>query len=464
MKRRRIPLFIGIILTLCGTGLLLFGSAKPVQIIVNGESRTVYTHRSRTADILSHAGIPYKAGDRIRPGLTDRIKAGGRISLDRAVEVTLETETYPEPVQFITNQRFGGNILLDAGLQLFPGDRLYWDELEIRPDFNLAGISSIRLRLERAGTFTLITEDDPGGIVVHGSGKTVNEALRSADIMPDRSLLILPDEETGFIPGMSISVLRLRELTISHGGEQITAVSAGTTVGDALARAGMPLMGSDVSIPAAEERLPDDGYIRIIPAADSFTMNAEIIRRSTEWSPNADLSLDDTRLITEGMDGLRGSITRLHSENGEEILKETSPESVLVSPVSEKREYGTKLSIRTLDTPEGPVEYYRAVKVYATSYSPCRSGVSSCISGTASGMKVQKGVAAVTSGWYNQFGGQTIYVPGYGKAVIGDVGGGIPGRYWIDLAYSDDDFEGWSRETTVYFLTPVPSDMVWVLQ
>ena len=130
----------------------------------------------------------------------------------------------------------------------------------------------------------------------------------------------------------------------------------------------------------------------------------------------------------------------------------------------DRREYGTKVTVRTLDTPDGTIEYYRAVTVYATSYSPCRSGTSSCITGTALGMKVGKGVVAVTSDWYRRFGGQSVYVPGYGKGVIADVGGGIPGRRWIDLAYEDDTFEGWSRETTLYFLTPVPADMVWVLQ
>ena len=44
------------------------------------------------------------------------------------------------------------------------------------------------------------------------------------------------------------------------------------------------------------------------------------------------------------------------------------------------------------------------------------------------------------------------------------VGGGIAGRNWIDLAYGDDDFTAWHQDTTLYFLTPVPADMVWVLQ
>ena len=79
-------------------------------------------------------------------------------------------------------------------------------------------------------------------------------------------------------------------------------------------------------------------------------------------------------------------------------------------------------------------------------------------------MKVGKGVVAVTSDWYKRFGGQSVYIPGYGKAVIADVGGGVPGKNWIDLAYEDDNFVAWHQDTELYFLTPVPADMVWVMQ
>ena len=172
------------------------------------------------------------------------------------------------------------------------------------------------------------------------------------------------------------------------------------TVGEALARGGMPLMGSDVSIPAAGEPLPGDGRILIVPVSDRFTRNAEPVRRETEWTANAELDLDETRLITVGSDGLKGTFTRIRTENGRIVLTETSPEQTLVSPVNDRSEYGTKVTVRTLDTPDGPVEYYRAVTVYATAYSPCRSGTSSCITGTASGRKVAKGIVAVTSAWY----------------------------------------------------------------
>ena len=455
---------LGILLVLCGIVMIFAASGKTVEIVVNGESRSVHTRSSRVYDILKNAGIPYAASDQIRPGLGERVGNGGRISLNRAVSVRLIPGNGMEPLLFRSWQRFPGNILLDAGLRLYPGDRLNWQGTELRPDFNLSGVTDLDLSLERAGVFTLISDRAPQGMTVHGSGETVFDALLSAGISVNNSMMVLPDGDEPFEPGMTVEVLTLKELQVNLKGNIIPVVSAGATVGEALARAGLPLNGSDVSIPAAGERLPDDGRILIVPVSDRFTMQAETVRRETEWTANADLDLDDTRLISEGADGLRGTFTRIRVENGETVLEDTSPEKILAEPVKEKREYGTRITIRTLDTPDGPIEYYRAVNVYATSYSPCRSGTSACITGTSSGRKVEKGVIAVTSAWYNQFGGQTVYVPDYGKGVIADTGGGIPGRRWIDLAYADDNFEGWSRETTLYFLTPVPADMVWVLQ
>jgi 3D (Asp-Asp-Asp) domain-containing protein len=61
--------------------------------------------------------------------------------------------------------------------------------------------------------------------------------------------------------------------------------------------------------------------------------------------------------------------------------------------------------------------------------------------------------------WYLLFGGQPLYIPGYGQATVGDTGGGAPAgnHYWVDLGYSDGDpnIYSWGRWVTVYFLTPV---------
>ncbi len=464
MKKRRSHLPAGILLILIGSLLLFFGSAKRVELVINGERRIIDTRASRVFEVLEKAGVDYRVTDQIRPGLTERVRNGSRISLNRTASISLDDGKGTGTRSYLSHQLFGGNILLDAGVRLYPGDRLFWNDGEIRPDFNLGGVSELNLRLEQANVFLLVTEQDPEGKTAYGAGDTVRDALESAGIKLSGNTRVFPEPDTPFIPGMTVEVLPIHELTVSRDGTLVTVSDAGINVGEALARAGMPLMNSDISIPASGEPLPADGRILIVPVSDIFTMKAETIRGETEWTADDSMDLDDTRLITEGRDGLKGTFRRVRTENRQTVLDETSPETVLVRPLNGKQAYGTKINIRTVNTPDGPVEYYRAINVYATSYSPCRSGTSSCITGTASGRKVEKGIAAVTSAWYKRFAGQSVYIPDYGTAVIADVGGGIAGKNWIDLAYSDDDFVGWSKDTTLYFLTPVPADMVWVLQ
>jgi hypothetical protein len=46
---------------------------------------------------------------------------------------------------------------------------------------------------------------------------------------------------------------------------------------------------------------------------------------------------------------------------------------------------------------------------------------------------------------------------------VADTGGGIPGKYWIDLGYSEEDFVNWHQTVTVYFLNPAPPNVPEVL-
>ena len=111
-----------------------------------------------------------------------------------------------------------------------------------------------------------------------------------------------------------------------------------------------------------------------------------------------------------------------------------------------------------MDTPSGTIQYWRALDMYATSYSPCRSAGEEgrCYPYTSAGHKVEIGVVAVIYDWWLKMAHHTVYIPGYGHAVISDVGGGIPGKHWIDLGYSDDDWVPWSQWVTVYFTLPIP--------
>ena len=122
-KQRRAFLILGVIMILCGIGLLYVSAEKTVQVVINGESRLLKTRSSRVADILRGAGIAYNSSDQIRPGLDQRVSPGQRISLNRAAKIRLDPGNGMAPLDYISHQRFGGNILLDAGLRLYPGDQ-----------------------------------------------------------------------------------------------------------------------------------------------------------------------------------------------------------------------------------------------------------------------------------------------------------------------------------------------------
>ncbi len=81
-----------------------------------------------------------------------------------------------------------------------------------------------------------------------------------------------------------------------------------------------------------------------------------------------------------------------------------------------------------------------------------------CYPYTSLGLPVKQGVVAVIYDWFIPMGNHTVYVPGYGHAIIADVGGGVPGRHWIDLGYTDEDYIPWAQWVTVYFTTPIPPE------
>jgi 3D (Asp-Asp-Asp) domain-containing protein len=156
--------------------------------------------------------------------------------------------------------------------------------------------------------------------------------------------------------------------------------------------------------------------------------------------------------------GVDAARTRIRYENGLEIWRRVEDSWIALEPQPQVMGYGTKIEVKSIDTPQGVLEYWRAAPMYATSYSPCRIFQGRCDSVTASGATLQHGVAAVSLSHYGSMAGSRVYVPGYGIATILDAGGGIPGRSWIDLGYSDENYVSWHEWVTVYFLTPVPPE------
>ena len=116
-----------------------------------------------------------------------------------------------------------------------------------------------------------------------------------------------------------------------------------------------------------------------------------------------------------------------------------------------------------MDTPDGPITYWRKMRVYATSYSPDRSGTPKSAPWygiTRISLPARKGLVGVDPSVIPL--GTHLYVPGYGMAMAADTGNGLFGK-WLDLGYSDHDFELWYWWIDVYVLDPPSSNVRWVL-
>ena len=182
----------------------------------------------------------------------------------------------------------------------------------------------------------------------------------------------------------------------------------------------------------------------------------------TETVSSPDVELGTQEITQPGENGLAIARTRIRYEDGQEVSRVTEDESVVRPPQTRIVNTGTKIVVNTATVDGVTLEYWRAYEMYATIYSPCNSGTGGCSYGTASGLKAGKGVVAVDPSMFSFLQGQRIYVPGYGYAVIGDVGGGYivedligVSRYrWIDLGFDDNNIVDMSGWHTVYFPGP----------
>jgi len=292
--------------------------------------------------------------------------------------------------------------------------------------------------------------------VLYSHANTVGEALLEAGLSLYRADRISPDPATPLEPGMHIRVERSIPVEIHVDGHVLRTRTHRSYVGEVLADLGVALTGLDYTVPAIDEPLGPEAVIRVTRVAESVIVEQSPIPFESEWRPDPDSEIDTQRLLQEGEPGVLERRIRLRYENGELVSRRVEGESVVLPPKNRVMGYGTKIVVRTLQTESGPVEYWRVLRMLATSYSASTAGVPATASyygRTALGLQMRHGIVAVDPRIIPL--GSQVYVPGYGVGLAGDTGGAIKGKR-IDLGFDDDNLELWYSWVDVYLLTPVP--------
>ena len=380
------------------------------------------------------------------------LRDGATIALDHAAQVNIlaDGKTY----RLTSREKLPANLLLQAGIPLFPGDLLYFEGNEIAPDVELPDAQAYALQLKRARLVTLLA--GPASKTFSTNATTLGQALWEAGVSVNaKDKLSLP-LDTPLVGPLDVTLQPSREIAIRTASGLHKTRSAAETVGEALAEAGLPLQGLDFSSPGAEAGIPPDGLIRAVRVTEEVIVETSPLPFETETQPVADLELDQQSVVEEGRYGLSARRVRVRIEDGAEVSRQVEAEYIAQEPQSRILGYGTQVVQYTLDTPDGQIKYWRALNMYAVSYNHTSNGGT----GTATGIPLAKGVAAVDIN-YIPFGTK-MYVPGYGTALAADVGGGVKGRM-IDLGYSDFDYVSWHQWVTVYFLWPPPETIPWII-
>lgn len=444
-------------------------TAVPVTLWVDGQVRSLITHAPTVGALLEQQGFRLSPADAIWPSLETPLAPQMTITVEQARAVTIHADGQTFTVQ--TRTAAPAQILAEAGIHVGEADVILADGNIVAPTAPAAApnprAASARGEardIGHRGTLTLEVRRAIPVNVSDGSvwsqilttAPTVGEALAAAGISLLEGDATFPGVGAPVVPGVTVYVRRATPVDIEVDSRLISARVQGATVGDALAEAGVVLVGMDYTDPPADTALRPGMRIQVVRLRQAFTIEQEPIAYSVVWQPDPTLEIDQRRLIRAGEEGLRKRRVRTVVRDGVEVERSVMDEWVAMEPKDQVFAYGTRIIIRELETPYGTIQYWRKLRVLATSYTAATSGKTRDhpeYGITRVGWRARKGIVAVDPTVVNLK--TKMYVPGYGIADVGDTGGAIKGLR-IDLCYDEDNLVLWKKWVDVYLLAPPP--------
>jgi len=449
-RLRLAGMILGVIVLLVVSAFL--GLRKTVLLTVDGDSQRLTTYAFRVGDLLHSLDISLSPMDELSPPVDDWLKNGDQVILVRAVPVQILADG--KLISLYSSTRTPSSLLSQAGVDLSSGDLLLSNGRPLDPEQPLAVNSrSISIQVVRAVSYTLTLDGQQRKY--SSTAGTLGSALWADGYSLFAADQLLPAPTTPLTPGLTVTLVASRPVTIHTRYGDVIVRTPALTVGQAVADAGLSPQGLDYSIPPLESPLPSSGKVRLVRVTEQVQIEETPLPFETEYQPVSELELDSQSIVQAGEYGLSAERVRVRYEDGQEITRTVESDWLARQPQTRIIGYGTQLVMHTTTVDGIEIQYWRELSMYATSYHPSEVG-----DVTASGLPLNKGVAAIDRSVVPFF--TEMYIPGYGQAVAADIGGGVIGR-WIDLGYSDSDYVPWHEWVTVYFLWPPPANIIWII-
>ena len=476
MKSGRLR-FLTIPIILAAFSLLTAGylaTLTTATVVISGETQvTLKTHQTTVGSALQEAGIVLQPEDVISPEPTAVLNRNDTIIIQRArlVQVTVD-DLVSIPLR--TQARTADELLSHLGVTIGKRDRLTVNgqpssELplptsrgsnvgpQVRSEQARESISA-NIRLIHAKEIT-IQEEGSQKRTLLTAAPTVGEALMEAGYKLYLADQVIPGVGEALQSGTNIVMSRSHPLSILVDGRRAKTRTSRLTVGDVLADMNIVLYGQDYALPALEAAISDNLEIRVVRVRNEVVINQEVIPFETRTEPSNEVELDTVILAQGGQPGVHEIRTVIRLENNTEVSREVIADYIAQEPMPRLYNYGTKVVVRSLNTENGVVRYWRVIHMLATSYSASTAGTSlgaSYYGKTRCGDIMRHGIVAVDPDMISLH--TNVYVPGYGAGYACDTGNAIVGKR-IDLGYDDNNLKDWYNWVDVYLLTPVPNDI-----
>jgi resuscitation-promoting factor RpfB len=453
----------------------------PVTISVDGYTQSFRTTQPDVAGVLADQGLALRPEDRVSPAPEARLAPDLTVTITRARPGLVDADGRLH--QVYTQARTVGEVVTSAGVSLGASDEIWLDGAQVSPETALpppvrpegaprfarshawSDKDALPVRLHVVRAVPIVVDDGSVPYTLYTTAPTVGEALLREQVSLYLGDNIAPSLGSRVSSGQRVAIERSKPVLVTADGRTTHTRTRGKTVGGTLMDLGILVTDNDRVTPPLGQPVVEQQQIRVVRIAHVTLVDRKPIPYESVLVPDDNLEIDTQRLAQAGVNGEYRKRFKVIMEDGTEISRTLVDEWVAAEPVTRMVAYGRKIVPRTLDTPDGPVTYWRKIRMYSTSYSPARSGTPKSApwyGRTRIGLKLRKGIVAVDpkviplQSW--------VYVPGYGKAIAGDTGGAIKGK-WIDMGFDDFNYEGWHWWIDVYVLDPPPaaSKIMWVL-
>lgn len=292
-----------------------------------------------------------------------------------------------------------------------------------------------------------VTIVSTAGVMRHTTFRTtVGQALAEAGVAWQPGDEVSPGAEARVTEGLSIVVRRAVPVTVTVDGRTLRLTSAAPSIFELLSRHGIALSSWDHVVPSREAGLTAGMQVRVVRIQHKIVSEQMAIPYQVRSSIDAKSPRGIVRVLSPGRLGLKEYVWKITLADGEVAARTPMGWRVVRRPSDRIVTVGTHNLIASRGQFAGK-EYFDLI---ATGYSPfCCKGVDDV---TALGVRAGYGVVAVDPKVIPL--GSRLFIEGYGYALAADTGSAIKGLR-IDLGFDT------KREAIIFGRRPI---RVYVIQ